>query len=358
MPSLSVSLSPATDKWEHFRGPMGLMPLSNCESTKLVVRAGEVVALSGSSSSLSKDHAMNKGSDDYLPDDAKEGLFNIRALSLLTLWYFFSFCTLFLNKYILSFMQGEPTLLGAVQMLSTTVLGFAQMYVPCGLYQRVERRGKPTGFVKNMVLVGSMRFATVVLGLLALKYISVSFTETVKSSAPLFTVVFARLVLGEKAGFYVILSLVPVMGGLALCSAYELSFHMIGFAAALATNLMDCLQNVFSKLLISGDGFRYTPAELQFYTSVASVIVQIPASIFVMDWQHARQDLASSKLTVALLTNGFCFHLQSITAYALMGYISPVTHSVANTAKRAILIWLSVLVFANEVTILSAVGTV
>lgn len=32
--------------------------------------------------------------------------------------------------------------------------------------------------------------------------------------------------------------------------------------------------------------------------------------------------------------------------------------SVANTAKRAILIWLSVLIFANEVTILSAVGTV
>lgn len=85
-----------------------------------------------------------------------------------------------------------------------------------------------------------------------------SFTETVKSSAPLFTVLFARLVLGERAGFYVILSLVPVMGGLALCSAYELSFHMIGFAAALATNLMDCLQNVFSKLLISGDDFRYT----------------------------------------------------------------------------------------------------
>lgn len=34
-------------------------------------------------------------------------------------------------------------------------------------------------------------------------------------------------------------SLVPVMGGLALCTAYELSFHPIGFVAALATNIMD-----------------------------------------------------------------------------------------------------------------------
>lgn len=31
--------------------------------------------------------------------------------------------------------------------------------------------------------------------------------------------------------------------------------------------------------------------------------------------------------------------------------------SVANTAKRAILIWLSILVFGNEVTFLSAAGT-
>ncbi len=55
-----------------------------------------------------------------------------------------------------------------------------------------------------------------------------------------------------------ILSLIPVMGGLALCSAYELSFNIIGFAAAIATNIMDCLQNVFSKLLISGAEFKYT----------------------------------------------------------------------------------------------------
>lgn len=43
-------------------------------------------------------------------------------------------------------------------------------------------------------------------------------------------------VVGEKTGFYVNLSLLPVMGGLALCSANELSFNMIGFIAALATN--------------------------------------------------------------------------------------------------------------------------
>lgn len=35
------------------------------------------------------------------------------------------------------------------------------------------------------------------------------------------------------------MSLIPIMSGLALCSAYELSFNIKGFAAALATNLTE-----------------------------------------------------------------------------------------------------------------------
>lgn len=113
MPSLSVGLSPPKDKWDNVRGPMGLMPPSNFDSSsKLVVRAGEICSLSSNNGQNKMNNVIDKNVDDYLPDDAKEGLFNIRALSLLSLWYFFSFCTLFLNKYILSFMQGEPTLLG------------------------------------------------------------------------------------------------------------------------------------------------------------------------------------------------------------------------------------------------------
>lgn len=45
-------------------------------------------------------------------DDEKKGLTDPRAMLFLVVWYFFSFCTLFLNKYILSTLAGDPTLLG------------------------------------------------------------------------------------------------------------------------------------------------------------------------------------------------------------------------------------------------------
>ena len=67
-------------------------------------------------------------------------------------------------------------------------------------------------FLRDMVLVGVMRFSTVMLGLVSLNYVPVSFTETVKSSAPFFTVLFAWLILGETTSMWVKLALVPVAG--------------------------------------------------------------------------------------------------------------------------------------------------
>ncbi|WAR14494.1 S35E2-like protein, partial [Mya arenaria] len=84
--------------------------------------------------------------------DDKKGLMNPRAMLFLVMWYFFSFCTLFLNKYILSTLQGDPTLLGAMQMVMTTSLGFLQMYLPLGFYTNVNRAGKPPNFWRNMVI--------------------------------------------------------------------------------------------------------------------------------------------------------------------------------------------------------------
>ncbi|MGH0128946.1 UNVERIFIED_CONTAM: hypothetical protein FKN15_057789 [Acipenser sinensis] len=225
--------------------------------------------------------------------ESNEGVWNSRALSYLGLWYFFSFCTLFLNKYILSLLEGEPGMLGAVQMLSTSIIGFLKMYVPCCLYQHKARTEYPPNFIMIMLFVGLMRFATVVLGLVSLKNVAVSFAETVKSSAPIFTVIMSRLILGEYTGTRY-LSLFPAM--------LDLDIPVIGK---------------------SGRSFNF-----------------------------------SQDILLLLLFDGVLFHLQSVTAYALMGRISPVTFSVASTVKHALSIWLSIIVFSNSITALSAVGTV
>lgn len=58
------------------------------------------------------EHSKKREEILVLTSEVKGGLFYPRALLFLTLWYFFSGCTLFLNKYILSYMEGDPTILG------------------------------------------------------------------------------------------------------------------------------------------------------------------------------------------------------------------------------------------------------
>eukprot|EP00095_Tigriopus_kingsejongensis_P003128 maker-scaffold438_size171652-snap-gene-0.34 protein:Tk03128 transcript:maker-scaffold438_size171652-snap-gene-0.34-mRNA-1 annotation:"solute carrier family 35 member e2" len=279
-----------------------------------------------------------------------------KAVVFLVLWYFWSGCTLFLNKYVVYFLKGDPVVLACSQMWLTLILGALQLYIPCGMGKAVERASNPANFYLNMLVVGGLRFATVLLGLVALNYVEVSFTETVKSSAPAFTVLISRCLTGEVTGLYVNLSLLPVMAGLALCSANELSFHILGFLAALGTNVSECLQNVFSKVLISGESYQYSPVEMQYYTSLTSLLIQVPALLFMADYEK-NYDAFTVQYFACCALNGIFFHFQTISAYVLMDFISPVAHSVANTVKRALLIWLSVILFGNPVTFLSGLGT-
>ena len=46
-------------------------------------------------------------------------------------------------------------------------------------------------------------------------------------------------ILGEYSGFYVNLSLLPIMFGLAISTSTELSFNMTGFVAAISNNVLD-----------------------------------------------------------------------------------------------------------------------
>merc|ERR1712176_1299227 len=104
-------------------------------------------------------------------------------------------------------------------MLLTTTVGFVQIGIPTLLMGMHDSHRYSRKFLRNMIFVGLMRFVTVVLGLVSLKAVAASFVESVKSSAPLFTVAASWILIGEKTGLLVNMSLLPIMSGLALCSA-------------------------------------------------------------------------------------------------------------------------------------------
>jgi len=327
-------------------------------------------------------------------------------------WYLTSFGTLLLNKHLLGSIRIQPNTLAVVQMVSTAIYGacktlrWRHLLLEGGWREvlpshhakanddspnprelddlenpgkvRMQKRSWRRGFYQ-MGVVGAMRFATVVLGLVSLQHVAASFTETIKASAPFFTIIIAYLMLREKTSPQVVVSLIPVAMGLVLVSCTELSFNMIGFSAAVATNIIECVQNVFSKRLLAKE---YTASQLQFYTSLTALLLQAPIFLAQLHVSHPASPVPSlpaanstsadgdllmqdvdvppwTRSTVALLwIDGVLYHLQSVLAYVVMSYLSPVTVSVVNTLKRALLIWISVLVFGNQVTAYAQFGTI
>lgn len=274
-------------------------------------------------------------------------------------WYLCSLVTLFMNKHYLSVLGGDEYLLGICQMTTTAVLGGIKVHFlkieNVSLGDTHPQKKYPT-FYRDMILVGIMRGLTVICGLVSLSHVAVSFTETVKSSAPFFTVIFSRFMLGTYTSWQVNLSLIPVMLGLALCSANELSFDMIGFLAAILNNIIDCVQNVFSKKLLQSS---LTPIQLQFYTSAAAAVLQLPILVYLL---YPQLDGATSHnsfwVWLFIFVDCVFYHLQSVTAYYTMSLLSAVSQSVANTAKRALLILLSILWFGNPISIWSGTGMI
>lgn len=64
------------------------------------------------SDSVPEEHVLKITITETTVIESDLGIWNTHALIYLTLWFFFSFCTLFLNKYILSLLEGEPSMLG------------------------------------------------------------------------------------------------------------------------------------------------------------------------------------------------------------------------------------------------------
>jgi len=288
----------------------------------------------------------------------------VKQAILMTLWYITSFISIMQNKYLLSSLDLDPGVLGFSQIVTTTIFGCGMMYLPFGkCHSKSQDKDKPPNktynrytFIKTMTVLGFLRFGSMICSIIGLKYVAVSFAETIKSSAPLFTAITAYFILGEYSGLYVNLSLIPIMSGLAISTSSEISFNMTGFLAAISNNVLDCIQNVFSKKLLSSEDRRFSPLELQFYTSVAATFIQLPFWFTLMDMGAKIKSIERYTFWM-LVFNGMVFYAQSLFAYSLMSLISPITFSVSNTVKRAGLIWFSVLVFGNAVTVVGAFGT-
>ncbi|XP_021773019.1 phosphoenolpyruvate/phosphate translocator 2, chloroplastic-like [Chenopodium quinoa] len=195
--------------------------------------------------------------------------------------------------------------------------------------------------------------------------VAVSFTHTIKAMEPFFTVLLSVLFLGERPNIWVVLTLVPIVGGVALASFTEASFNWLGFGSAMASNLTNQSRNVLSKKLMVKEEEGLDNINLFSIITLICFVFLLPTAILIDGVKFspsyfqlaANQGLNIKELCVRALVAGLCFHTYQQVSYMILGMVSAVTHSVGNCLKRVVVIVSSVIFFRTPISPLNSFGT-
>jgi len=219
--------------------------------------------------------------------------------------------------------------------------------------------------VKTLVPISLGHLGTHIGGVVAMGAGAVSFTQIIKASEPAVSAVFSMFILGHFYSPQTYATLLPIIGGVALASLKELSFSWISFWGAMLSNVSSALRAILAKKTMGGGvGENMTEANLYAVLTILSTILQLPLSLAVeppsvvieaVNTAEAK-GVESSYIWGVALTSGVFYYLYNEIAFLALGRVTPVTHAVANTMKRVVIIVASVIVFNTPVTPLGGIG--
>ncbi|KAK3133042.1 hypothetical protein QOZ80_6AG0531290 [Eleusine coracana subsp. coracana] len=276
--------------------------------------------------------------------------------ALFGLWYLFNIYFNIYNKQVLKALP-YPINITTVQFAVGTVIALF-MWIT-GILKRPKISGAQLLAILPLAIVHTMGnlFTNMSLGKVA-----VSFTHTIKAMEPFFSVLLSAMFLGELPTPWVVMSLLPIVGGVALASLTEASFNWAGFWSAMASNVTFQSRNVLSKKLMVKKEESLDNINLFSIITVMSFFLLAPVTLLTEGVKVSPAFLQSAGLNLKQiymrsLIAAFCFHAYQQVSYMILARVSPVTHSVGNCVKRVVVIVTSVLFFRTPVSPINSLGT-
>ncbi len=173
---------------------------------------------------------------------------------------------------------------------------------------------------------------------------AVSFAQIVKASEPAFAAVLAQFVYGKKISKAKWLCLPIVIGGVILASVKELDFAVSALVSACVANLFAAVKGNENKKLMETEGLKERMGSVgnQFaLTSILGFLMSIPVLIAKEGSRFGEfVELFKTNPAVSfnLIASGLYFYGYNELSTMTLKKTGAVTQSVANTAKRVIVI--------------------
>lgn len=251
---------------------------------------------------------------------------------------------------------------------STVLVGsaFVLMLWSSGAREKPELSGAA---VRTLLPIGAFHAVGHLAGTIGTTYGSVSFAQVVKAAGPVYACILSAVVLRQPLSARVWLSLMPIVGGVALATLKELSFVWGALLGAVASDLALALRNILSKQAMSRSaderGFDLSPANMFGVLTCASAALSLPAALvvegraFPAAWAAAAASTPGGGAAIGayIVSAGLFFYLYSEVAMHALANVHPVTHAIGNTLRRVVLMIVSMAVFSTPMTPLGAAGS-
>jgi solute carrier family 35, member E1 len=193
------------------------------------------------------------------------------------LWYLFNIAYNIYNKQSLNALA-FPWSIATLQMLAGVFY-----FVPLWLTGLRKAPKLSVDDIKTLIPIALCHTGVHVGAVIALGAGAVSFAHIVKASEPVVTCGLNALLLGQILPTKVYLTLLPIIGGVAIASMKELSFTVLALASAMLSNVSSAARGVLSKKTMSGKkiGENLDAQNLYAVLTAMSTVILIPAALAI-----------------------------------------------------------------------------
>ncbi len=172
----------------------------------------------------------------------------------------------------------------------------------------------------------------------------------------------AIVMFGKKVHGWTYVALVMIAVGITMASVSQVEIEWVGWGAALLATLTGVLHNAFMKKAIA-----LHPEEpilnLHFHSTLTSTLMIMPVLLFsdlkvvsIGENNERFEDLFEKVPFGLLVCSVVAQYLQTLMSTLVLSRISMVSHQVANTLKRLIVIAVSMWFFKSDVCISNILG--
>lgn len=277
------------------------------------------------------------------------------------LWYLFNIAYNIYNKQALNILA-YPWTIATIQMAA----GIAY-FVPLWILGLRKAPKLNAAELKTLIPIALCHTGVHVGAVIALGAGAVSFAHIVKASEPVVTCGLNYLLLGEVLPLPVYLTLLPIIGGVAIASMKELSFTVLALASAMLSNVSSAARGVLSKKTMSGKkiGENLDAQNLYAVLTAMSTVILIPFMLGLeglgmfktLGELVATGEYTKKGIATLLALGGASYYAYNEVAFLALGKVNPVTHAVGNTIKRVVIIVASVIAFKTPMSTGSIIGS-